>query len=250
MVARSANLASGLGWVPLVALLLVRSSQQAADPEAGVSHTGQCSWSKHGYPFPLGLAACPQQLTEDSSYNTGSWSPWTQRPHCLEPAYEINTPEYCVFTDNAYRGNRGLSMLTTPDMAAAVASMLDDTTVVPELLEMENKHRPWVVKNIRGRGKGVVARRFIEKWERIMINFPSVIVRTDYLDVLDEDEAKELRHLAVERLSKSQQKAILALAHSTGGELINDILKTNIFGIEIEGVPHMGLFNQGSVRKS
>ncbi|KAG7293717.1 hypothetical protein NEMBOFW57_003774 [Staphylotrichum longicolle] len=50
----------------------------------------------------------------------------------------------------------------------------------------------------------------------------------------------------VRQLPAEQQREIAALARNTGGERILDALRTNGFGIDIEGVQHLALFIDGS----
>ncbi|KAH8899830.1 SET domain-containing protein [Thozetella sp. PMI_491] len=102
------------------------------------------------------------------------------------------------------------------------------------------------VEDLPGRGKGVIARRTIPQWSVVMAGWPAIVLPMEYQRYFSLHQRRALLGRAVRQLPKEQQTTILSLARSTGGELIEDILKTNIFGIELDGVPHMGLFPGGS----
>lgn len=239
-------------WAVSLLLLFVGRSLQASDPFLEAVLNGQCSWSKYGHPFPSALRTCPAIVTDVSD----DYAPWSYRPYCIQPALaDIDAPEYCVFTHNTFRG-RALSLITTPELAASMVESLDDSTLPESLRDhpssplttKSKKQKAVDVKNVKGRGKGTIARRRIQKWETAFVSYPVMVVRADFLKDLDEEEKKELKELAVSQLPERQRKAVLNLAHTTGGELIEDILRTNIFSVDIGSVPHMGLFLEGSVR--
>ncbi len=221
----------------------------AATAEQLPPDTRHCSWSKYGYPFPLGLDTCPLPVDEESD----NFAPWSERPHCLLPALApLGSVEWCVFTDTAFRGGRGLSLVTTPELAAAVAHQLDDTTVAPRFAAPApaSPDDPlFFVKDTRSRGKTVVAKKRIPKWDVVMVDFPVLITRADLFEALDEAEAAELKDVAVSRLPPETAQMVKSLAHSLGHglELIDDVIKTNILPFDLAGEPHMGLFLYNSV---
>jgi hypothetical protein len=99
-----------------------------------------------------------------------------------------------------------------------------------------------------GNGKGVVARRLIRKGEAIMVGHPIVIGRMRFTKAVNPEQGRKLVAEAVERLSKESKEEVLALARSSGSEVaVEDVLKTNIFGIEVGGSKHCGLFPSLSV---
>ena len=82
-----------------------------------------------------------------------------------------------------------------------------------------------------------------------MIGFPVLVIRLDFIneDRYTQRQKRLMMEAAVKRLPSEQQKAIAALARSTGGEPILDALRTNGFGMELEGIQHLALFIDGSV---
>jgi hypothetical protein len=105
------------------------------------------------------------------------------------------------------------------------------------------------IKNIPGRGKGVVATRRIRKRELVTVDFPVFVVRLDFIngDSYTGRQRRVMMETGLNQLPAEQKKAIMGLARSTGGEPMIDILRTNGFGVEIEGVQHLALLIDGSV---
>jgi len=208
----------------------------------------QCSWRPH--PFPSGFQVCPPQV---DLTGTGSFAPWSHPPACLGQIIS-ELPEFCVFTDTAFRGGRGISILTSPDVAAAMASSLDDG-IVPQNLRQHPSSTmsaggdaPVRVEDISGRGKGTVAARRFRQWEVIMVDFPALIAQNEYPAISNPNDIRELLEQGVSRLPEAQRERVLGLARSGSGDVIQDILKTNVFGgVAVGGVSHIGLFPVGSV---
>jgi hypothetical protein len=80
-----------------------------------------------------------------------------------------------------------------------------------------------------------------------MVSYPAVISQMELWDALAPDQIRAVLRQAIQQLPSEQQGAVLSLDHSTGGALVQDILNTNIFGIELDGVMHMGLYPESSV---
>jgi hypothetical protein len=237
---------------------------------------GHCAWSKYGYPWPTtGRDVCPRPVSDIS----GSFAPWSYPPYCIRAPMNATVTDphggegaklsaggrkYCVYTALTFRG-RGLSVISTPQGAANLVASLDDTRVLPRLRDhpastmakrdaKRDAGRPYVIKNVaQGHGKGLVARRRVPKWGEALIGFPIMMARTDFLEALPDADRKKLEDRALQQLPAMAQEAILALAHGVGGVLdkeflLEQIFRSNIFGIEIAGVHHFSLQVEGSVR--
>lgn len=232
----------------LLAALLVASAS-AATPK--LSPPGQCTWNALDLPpFQSGSKTCKPPVDETTS---GSWAPWSHQPYCIEPDFSIDGPtKYCVFTSSTFRGGLGISLITTPDIAASLAPEIDDAAMLSRLEDarpaLGGSNKRYGVKTFLARGKGVVTRRQVEKWERVMVDYPVLVAANDLFneEVLSEDEAAELREVALKRLPEETQKAVLALSKNKGGEVISDIMRSNMFGLEFDGVAHIGLFIDGA----
>ncbi|CAK7234580.1 hypothetical protein SBRCBS47491_008995 [Sporothrix bragantina] len=278
------HLRSALLLLLASAASLVTASTPENDNGLPLPQVGQCSWSKYGYPMPsTGLDVCPRPVSDLST----NYAPWSYKPFCIrapmnatvrEPGYEGSFKEgeedqiprvsaagrkFCVYTARTFRG-RGLSVISTPQMAANLVASLDDTRVLPRLRdhpassmakrdEKRAAGRPYAIKNVQqGHGKGLVARRRVPKWGEALIGFPIMMARTDFLEALPDADRKILEDRALQQLPVPAQEAIMSLAHGgVMGErdkdfLLEHIFRSNIFGIEIAGVHHFSLQVEGS----
>ncbi|KAI0172921.1 SET domain-containing protein [Hypoxylon sp. FL1284] len=197
---------------------------------------------------PASLATCPEAVDEDAAFDAGTWAPWTARPYCVEPAAAAAPgPLFCVYTYAPFRGGggRALSVVTTPALAAGAVDALDDAVVPPVFRSrLTGDEEPaYAVEDVAGRGKGLVARRRIRRWEVLLVDYPALLAHVDVFSAVDDESREDLLEQAVQQLSEPQQDEVLALARSKGGEPIEDILRTNIFGVELGlEIPHLGLY--------
>ncbi|KAK4250070.1 hypothetical protein C7999DRAFT_38993 [Corynascus novoguineensis] len=185
------------------------------------------------------------------------WSIWSYKPFCIGPAEgeDETGPADCVFTLTAFRGNQGISLITTPDLAASAATHLDDSRVPRELRHqlVDTKHQEvegtaYEIKDLPGRGKGAIAKRKFAEHEIVMVGYPVLVIRLDFLngDRLTEREKRVMLETSVRQLPPEQKRSVMSLARSTGGEPILDAIRTNGFGIEIDGIQHLAVFLDGS----
>ena len=99
-----------------------------------------------------------------------------------------------------------------------------------------------------GRGKGMIATRRIRRWEVALVDFPAMVTLNEYTEVSRPSEIRRLLERGVEQLPETQKERVLSLAFRGQGELIQDILRTNVFGgITLGDVPHIALYPVGSV---
>lgn len=256
--------------IPTTAAAASAGRSDGKDLKLPLPRPGQCAWSKYGYPMPTtGLDVCPEPVSDVSE----DFAPWSYPPVCIRAPLNATTDKgeaiggrkYCVYTALTFRG-RGLSVISTPQMAANLVASLDDSRVKPRMRDnpastMARKDaerdagRPYVIKNVAyGHGKGLVARRRVPKWGEALIGFPIMIARADFLEALPDADRQKLEDRALRQLPKMAQEAILALAHGVGAQLdkafmLEHIFRSNIFGIEISGVNHFSLQVEGSVSR-
>ncbi len=229
----------------LVAQLL--SPSAAAQTQTDRFSNGTCTWS--GFPIPLEQATCPPPINELTAFRTGSWSPWSHRPDC-STLMDDYSPQYCLFTDDTFRGEHGISVLTTAEIAASLTGALDDTLVPPPLrsFQVDAMDRvPYKVIDIPGRGKGVIATRRIKALETIVVGYPAILTIND-IEGASYEEIMGLLQKAVDQLPTQQRNEVYALAQSNGEQLpVLDIIWTNSFVLELGGARHMGVFPRSSV---
>ncbi|KAI0886333.1 SET domain-containing protein [Annulohypoxylon maeteangense] len=244
------NFPSFISWAGILAILnLPFAIAQLLDPSICSSDSHKSlSGIHHGLPI------CPLPIDEDSVADTGSWVPWKRRPYCLEPFMQdddVTGPQFCLYTFESFRGDQGLSVITTPVLAATMVDALDDSAVPLNLrnhpsnsLAAEGKRNlAFTIEDVPGKGKGLVAKRPIKKWDIVLVDHPALIAHMDIFDVLGSEIREEILEQALKQLPEEQREEVMALERSMGGEPIEDILKTNIFGVELGfEIPHLGLF--------
>ncbi|KAI0107952.1 SET domain-containing protein [Hypoxylon sp. NC0597] len=187
-----------------------------------------------------GPPTCPLPVDEESAIDTGSWAPWKRRPYCVEPFMQdsdVSGPQFCVYAFEPFRGDKGLSIVTTPVLAATVVNSLDDSVVPQKLrdhpsssLAVEGRDSPaFAIREVPGKGKGLVAQREIRKWDVVLVDYPAMLAHIDLFDVVGAETRQDLLERALRQLPEKQQGELLSLARAHGVEV----------GIEI---PHLGLF--------
>ncbi|KAH8912349.1 SET domain-containing protein [Coniochaeta sp. PMI_546] len=237
----------------IISALAASFGHNAIATETG--KTGICSWCPYESTLLYQPRTCPVPIDDTAASETGNWSPWSYLPYCVKPRNRPRSSSpYCVFSSDHYRGGHGLSVITTPPLAASIADTLDDGIVPPHIRDHASsflvQHRSltpsFEIKDVPGRGKGTVATRKIRRWEVVMVAYPAIIAKMDFWEALDPDQIRAVLRQAIQQLPSGQQDIVLSLDHSTGGALVQDILNTNIFGIELDGVMHMGLYPESS----
>ena len=104
---------------------------------------------------------------------------------------------------------------------------------------------------VRDGRRGVVASRMVRKGEVVMVGYPSIIGRMRLAKAVSAEQERELVAEAVARLPGEAKAELLALAKEKEGEgKVEDVLKTNVFGIDVGGSQHFGVFPSLSVSNS
>jgi hypothetical protein len=219
-----------------------------------------------------GRDTCP---VPKNIYSTeqADWAPWSYRPFCVKATGEVR--ELCVFTSTSFRGNTGLSIVGSPEMAASVADTLEDASVPPalrshptsRLLGGDLASTVRVEETTDGRGKGLVATRKIRKWERILVDFPVLLIEKTYQNALTPEVRQRLLRIAIDQLPERTRTEVLALHSGDASgqaksekdeekkkktedeelaEKLEGILITNVVSIETHQIP-LTLFPIGSV---
>ncbi|TLD30621.1 hypothetical protein PspLS_01715 [Pyricularia sp. CBS 133598] len=202
-------------------------------------------------------AECPLPINHTSARTAADWAPWSNQPTCFQPVHKPNnTDPYCLYTHPTFR-NHGISVITTPGLAAGLTGVLDDGIVPrhqrdhPSSLmarKTSSGDLSYEIRGLPGRGKGLVATRAIKRWETVMVQFPSLVLLMDFWEAVESPkQSRRLLNRALKQLPVKEKGRILDLARNGGFESpVEDVLRTNIFGMDVGGVLHMGLFMEGS----
>ncbi|KAK4172731.1 hypothetical protein QBC36DRAFT_196300 [Triangularia setosa] len=176
---------------------------------------------------------------------------WYPTPWCPIPSdgYESGPPD-CIFTTPHIR-NQGLSIITFPPLAASLISPALDDSLVPPSFRRYNSSEKWTIAPLPSRGLGLVATGSFKQHETIMVGFPVLIVRLDFIngDRYSAKNKRKMLDVAVGNLPEQTRRQVEGLARSNLGnkkDWIVDVLRTNGFGIEVAGEAHLALFLEGS----
>ncbi|KAI0384297.1 SET domain-containing protein [Hypomontagnella monticulosa] len=188
---------------------------------------------------------CPLLVDDETAFDRRSWQPWMFPPVCIQPE-KGGKSKLCVYTYTKLRGETGISLITTPETAAAGIGILEDPDP-----KWENWARdrplvvsdppPYEVRELKDKGMGVIANRTIRKDEVVMLRYPVIVRMMDPRPWKHQDVMKMLHRAAVQLPAKDGLE-MLKLAHSKGGYIIDDIVNTNAFGVLLDDVDHSGLY--------
>jgi len=167
-----------------------------------------------------------------------SWAPWTHRPYCAE------TP-YCAFTNSMFRGNNGVSIITTSEIAASSPELLAKLTT--PIVETASVEFPYTVRDIPGKGKGLFAARRIARGEVFLEDYPSVLADVEFPGRVRRDQGQLLLQRAIEQLGQAEEVLSLARSSTAGAPVQEDVMRTNTFGITLGERSRMALFPKISV---
>jgi hypothetical protein len=185
--------------------------------------------------------------------------PWTHSARCaMMRSAEKGEKKYCVYSSSSFNDNSGIGVITTPDTAASmVEAVLVQTDAWRARRYLANQNQteydrdgnlvtiPYVVKQVPGKGIGVVATRRIKQFEVFMISYPAVIAHNDFFPgegVSTPDGGDTLFQTALDQLVDKER--LTSLAQNKPGEIhiVEDTIRTNAFGIVLNGQGHKGLY--------
>lgn len=229
---------------------LALASLAAAGAQHHTPRSGICTWVPAGPLLPtewdaLHARECALPLIDDTS---SDFAPWSHQPKCAHPKADKDGDEkggskYCVYTYNA---TRGLSLLSTPEIASEVAGHLGDwdpTWLHPQAREYHvgvggEGGEAYVVREVEGKGKGAVARRRIKAGEVLVRETPAVMNMVVMPKGVGKEEVGEMFEVAVGRLEGEGRGEVLGMARGAGkegGGLGDGIMNTNGFGVDVGG---------------
>jgi hypothetical protein len=169
------------------------------------------------------------------------WAPWTHQPFCANSSY-------CVFTNSLFQRDHGISIITTPTNVAQTLHLLESSFTRRYLRpKFGKKEKPYVIKDIPGRGKGVVAIRKMRRGEKFMIDYASIIADVAFPAQVMQIEGQRLLERAVDDLPRREEVIKLARSRKGDERVVEDLLRTNSFGLKLNEMPVMALFPEISV---
>lgn len=175
---------------------------------------------------------CP--VFQDGS-TTNSF-PWTHPPTCskiiLPPSesHTINEQTFCVYTNSAFHAGRGISIITTPEVAAELSSEIwDHSTGAPS---QTTNSSLWEAKSTPGKGIGLFAKKHLSPGETLIQLNPLLIVDPSILHSTSSSRLLLLEK-AVSQLPPASQSLITNLSRRGGASPLEDIINVNAIRAKI-----------------
>ncbi|KAF2279762.1 SET domain-containing protein [Westerdykella ornata] len=196
----------------------------------------------------------PPPAPEEEDLKETDYSPWTTPPQCFTNA-NLTSP-ICVFTDATFASGRGISIITTAERAYALLNKPAFTH--PDLLSSVNINQnqnhthsapPYELRNIPGRGRGLIATRTLHRGDPIFASTPILLLDAAAYD-LAPNETSFLTNLAIANLpTASRVQFWKLLGHSASSSSssssdpnpIESRITTNAFQVSINDVEHYAL---------
>lgn len=196
----------------------------------------QCGWPSLSPLRHNDRQSCPRAIDDSVGFEPANWAPWTHRPYCADT-------NYCVFTNSMFQGNHGVSIITTPEIAASSVELYTTLTEAqpphPGTAELDP---PYEVREMPGRGMGAVATRRIAQGEVLLVDYTSVVADTEFPIRVMRDKGRQLLQRALDQLPDSDGLLSLARSSTTGATIPEDVMRTNTFGMQISDRTRMALF--------
>lgn len=173
-----------------------------------------------------GVTSFSQQILTG---HTESPHPWSYNPECIfSKTLEV---DMCAWTDTNFANGRGISIIATPDSAAAIAEnkIFHD----PELAKTANSEfePPFEMRQLPGRGFGLIANRTVQRGEKIFAHTPILIAQAITETGLELEDLFRLHRVAVERLPERSRELFMALHGHFGGDPVYARFGTNAFNV-------------------
>lgn len=204
----------------------------------------QCPWGPVS-PFLQSMRKCAVPVDDDSEPSQDT--PWTHEPSCVVPDALESPQKFCIYSSSAFNYGSGVSLIARPETAASVAGAILDPLPAWRArrhlarwgkLDTDMYDLPYTVVPIPGKGLGVVATRRIQQFETIMTSFPAIIADNEFFPAkeghgLPEDD--RLFQKALDQLTDKQRLLTLARSKREEVHVVDDVIRTNAFGITVDG---------------
>ncbi|KAK2020769.1 hypothetical protein LX32DRAFT_497342, partial [Colletotrichum zoysiae] len=144
-----------------------------------------------------------------------------------------------------FRGGAGLLVVTSPEIAAADHSVVEDSD--PRRVGggggYDHTPSPFEVREVPGKGLGAVADATIRAGDVVLRERPALLqLMTELADPVGRMRVLWVLEEGFVRLPLGDQRGVFDLSRSTGGHVLEDVIRTNAFGATFNGVGHFGLF--------
>lgn len=173
---------------------------------------------------------------------TNSSSPWTSQSDCHN-----NAETFCVFSSRSFAGDRGISILTTPDRIEGLQQLpaFADADALSGINEQLSP--PFEERELPGRGRGLIANKTLHRGDRIFAHTPILMLDGESFGDLEKKQWLELEHAAVNNLPLKTRKMFSALYGRPVTDPVSDRIDTNAFVLELNEVTYYAVFPETAV---
>ncbi|KAI8936175.1 hypothetical protein NX059_006608 [Plenodomus lindquistii] len=174
--------------------------------------------------------------------------PWSYPPICTPHLSSFNSP-LCIYTSTTFAHDRGISLFTTPSLAAHFLSLPVFSTPSPSILTSDAINAPtntYRTAAIPGRGIGMLASRDLDFGDRITAYTPAFVAALE--GELGTMEREGYWRAAIEGLPAGMREMFMGLATVYGDERVRvqDVVKANTFQLDVAGVNHLAVWPETS----
>ncbi|KAF2447878.1 SET domain-containing protein [Karstenula rhodostoma CBS 690.94] len=201
----------------------------------------QCSREAEVEYAQLSNAAISNCLNTD---DRTTHEPWSYPPVCTDVLPSVGS-SLCVYTNTSFSHGRGISILTTPELAERILVLppFQDSEVLQGVNDFTGT---WYTQGMPGKGIGMLAKRDLVFKDRITAQTPALLAYLES-DLSTADREKFFK-TAVSQLPKATREMYLGLATVYGLPQVKyqDVVKANTFQLEIHGHNHLAVFPETS----
>ncbi|KAF2251968.1 SET domain-containing protein [Trematosphaeria pertusa] len=176
---------------------------------------------------------------------TSNTFPWTHNPTCVTAVLPSTGDhghlgvhqDFCVYTNTNFNSGRGISLVTTPEVAAELMS----ETYSPFFEEVASESS-WEMKETASKGMGLFAKRNIKAGETLILKSPALFIARDALDTPSRSRRRLLIETAVKQLPEKTRELVMVLSRRGGQSEYEDIIHTNSHRAKVwDGSSHLVL---------
>ncbi|EMD65215.1 hypothetical protein COCSADRAFT_160188 [Bipolaris sorokiniana ND90Pr] len=168
--------------------------------------------------------------------------PWTHTPSCVNILQPEGAPKtFCAYTNVNYNNGRGISFVTSPEVAASVSMETFGMAIGGMEGQIGEEMGMWEVKEAGSKGKGLFAKKNIGAifpGESLVMQTPVLIVDKSALETESREEVERVLLTAVAQLPSKSRKMAVELSGNEDGSF-EDIVKTNGIGFTWPWVDEM-----------
>ena len=135
--------------------------------------------------------------------------PWSHAPVCFA-GLTSDDELLCVYTSSVFNNGRGISLVTTPQIANLLARQTEFSSVGSDT-PLSRISRRGVTQHTTSQSKSIRATQPIQQGQLVMVNKAVLLVHPSYWNI-SWPQREEITRLAISRLPGGTQKAILNLS--------------------------------------